>query len=131
MCNESVRADCFMFADDVKLYHRADRSTDTAFLQADLDRLCIWSRSWGLSLNPTKCKVLTLSLRRSPVIGTYSIDGTAIEKVTVMRDLGVMLDEKLTFGSHVDTIVLKANRALGLLMRSFQTGKKRKIIAWF
>ena len=40
-----------------------------------------------------------------------------------MRDLGVFLDEKLTFGEHVDITVRKANRALGMLMRSFQTGK--------
>ena len=43
-----------------------------------------------------------------------------------MRDLGVYLDEKLTFGEHVDVTVRKANRALGVLMRSFQTGKRGK-----
>ena len=43
-----------------------------------------------------------------------------------MRDLGVLLDEKLTFGEHVDAAVRKANRALGVLMRSFQTGKGGK-----
>ena len=119
----AVHADCVMFADDVKLYRRVDQSKDTALLQADLDRLHCWSKSWGLTLNPVKCKVLTLSLRRSPVIGRYSIDGTAIERVSAMRDLGVLLDEKLTFGPHIDSIVLKANTSLGLLMRSFQTGK--------
>ena len=119
----AVHADCVMFADDVKLYRRVDQRSDTAHLQADLDRLHCWSKSWGLTLNPVKCKVLTLSLRRSPVIGTYLIDGTAIERVSVMRDLGVLLDEKLTFGPHIDSIVLKANKSLGLLMRSFQTGK--------
>ena len=41
-----------------------------------------------------------------------------------MRDLGVFLDERLTFGEHVDVIVRKSNRALGALMRSFQTGRR-------
>ena len=123
---EAVRADCVMFADDVKLYHRVDHSGDTDFLQADLDRLYAWSKSWGLALNPSKCKILTLSLRRSPIVGTYVIDGTTIERVTVMRDLGVLVDVKLTFGPHVDSVVLKASRALGLLIRSFQTGKNGK-----
>ena len=40
-----------------------------------------------------------------------------------MRDLGVFVDEKLTFADHVDAAVRKANRALGLLIRTFQTGK--------
>ena len=40
-----------------------------------------------------------------------------------MRDLGVLIDEKLTFAEHVDAVVRRANRALGLLVRTFQTGK--------
>jgi len=46
-----------------------------------------------------------------------------IQRVQEMRDLGVILDEKLNFAAHVDGVLKKANRALGLLMRSFQTGK--------
>ena len=49
--------------------------------------------------------------------------GVTLERVQVMRDLGVMLEEKLTFGEHVDYAVRKANRALGLLIRTLQTGK--------
>ena len=112
-----------MFADDVKLYCRVDSMADVNHVQGELDKLCRWSERWGLKLNPTKCKVLTLTLRSSPVIGTYAIGGTALERVTVMRDLGIMLDQRLTFGEHVDHTVRKASRALGLLMRTFQTGK--------
>lgn len=35
------------------------------------------------------------------------------------------MDQKLTFESHVNRIVLQANRALGLLIRSFQTGHRK------
>ena len=96
---------------------------DCEFLQNELNALCRWSQLWGLSLNPAKCKVLTLSLRRFPVICSYSLEGSTLERVSEMRDLGVMLDEKLTFSSQIDQLVRKANRALGLLIRSFQTGK--------
>ena len=41
-----------------------------------------------------------------------------------MRDLGVVIDSKLNFASHVSRIVSRANRALGLLIRSFQTGAR-------
>ena len=71
-----------------------------------------------------KCKVLSLSLRRNLTIGMYTVDGVTLERVSVMRDLGVFLDEKLTFADHIDKTVRKANRALGLLTRSFQTGKQ-------
>ena len=41
-----------------------------------------------------------------------------------MRDLGVLLDSKLTFGPHVDGVVRCANRALGLYLRSLQTSRR-------
>ena len=41
-----------------------------------------------------------------------------------MRDLGVVIDSKLNFASHVSRVVRQANRALGLLIRSFQTGTR-------
>ena len=70
-----------------------------------------------------KCKVMSLTLRTKPIIGTYMIGIETIEKVHEMRDLGVILDEKLIFSTHVDAVLKKANRALGLLIQSFQTGK--------
>ena len=39
---------------------------------------------------------------------------------THVNDLGVILDVKLTFRDHIDSCVNKANRMLGLLMRSMQ-----------
>ena len=41
-----------------------------------------------------------------------------------MRDLGILLDSKLNFAEHVNVTVSKANRALGLLIRSLQTGQR-------
>ena len=56
------------------------------------------------------------------------IGSETIENVHEMRDLGVILDEKLTFSTHVDAVLKKGNRALGLLIRSFQTGKKWSLV---
>ena len=120
---ESLEVDTLLFADDVKMYRWVDSVDDVRYVQTQLDRLCRWSEKWGLKLNPSKCKVLSLTLRRAPVIGSYVVGGVELERVTVMRDLGIMLDQKLTFGEHIDSTVRKANRALGLLMRTLQTGK--------
>ena len=81
-----------------------------------------------MSLNPGKCKVLTLSLRRDRVTLGYDVGGVTLERVCAMHDLGVILDEKLTFADHIDCVARKANRAFGLLMRSFQTGKHGKTL---
>ena len=101
---DAVESKCLMFADDVKLYCKIGRHEDCEFLQRQLNVLCNWSRMWGMSLNPSKCKVLTLSLRRAPLVGTYRLGGETLERVSEMRDLGVIVDKKLTSVSQVDHI---------------------------
>ena len=108
----------------VKLYARVDSESDAHSLQTQLDALRKWSDTWKFKLNPDKCKVLSLTLRRNPVMVCYVIGGVVLERVQVMRDLGVFLDQRLTFGEHVQRTVRKANRALGLLMRTCATGKR-------
>ena len=116
-----IRSGCIMYADDVKLYHRIQNQADTDELQADLDRLLQWSNTWRLRLNPVKCKFISFTLRTSPINSAYTLDGHSLERCDRIRDLGVILDSKLTFSHHIDATVAKANRMLGLLMRSMQS----------
>ena len=118
----NISSGCLMYADDVKIFRQITSPSDSQELQRDLDCLTAWSACWGLSLNPAKCKSFTITLRRAPLQITYNIGGTVLEHVDQIRDLGIIIDSKLTFAQHVDHAVKRANRALGLLMRSFQTG---------
>ena len=117
-----VNRGCLLYADDVKIFRKIVSPSDGLLLQRDLDRLTAWSVRWGLTQNPRKCKSFTITLRRATVQTEYYIDATKLEHVGEIRDLGNMLDTKLTFASHVDNVVSRANRSLGLLFRSFQTG---------
>ena len=119
-----INSNCLLYADDAKIFRKVCTPMDGEVLQRDLDRLQTWSAKWGLSLNPTKCKTLTVTLRRAPVQTAYYINNIPLKGVSEMRDLGVVVDSKLNFASHVSRIVSQANRALGLLMRSFQTGAR-------
>ncbi len=40
------------------------------------------------------------------------MDGTTLETVTEEKDLGVLIDDKLTFHKHVSAAVPKANQTL-------------------
>ena len=66
---------------------------------------------------------MSFTLRTSPIPASYTLDGHELERCSQIRDLGVVLDSKLTFARHVDVTVAKANRMLGLLMRSMQSPK--------
>ena len=74
-----------------------------------------------MKLNPQKCLSFTITLKQAPIHHTYSINTIPLRHVAEVRDLGIVLDTKLTFSAHVSSVVAKANRSLGLLIRSFQT----------
>ena len=42
----------------------------------------------------------------------YKINGASIEQCTSIKDLGVILDSRLSFTDHIDSIVSKAFRKL-------------------
>ena len=54
---------------------------------------------------------------------SYSINNSTLDCVSEMRDLGVVLDTKLTFASHIDDVIGRANRAMGTYLRSLQTSR--------
>ena len=64
-----------------------------------------------------------MTLKQKPILATYKIQSIGLEKVSSIRDLGVWLDTKLTFAEHINFTVSKANRALGAMIRSLQTGR--------
>ena len=53
-------------------------------------------------MNPFKSEAITFTLRKNPVVSTYSINHAILERVAEIRDLGVILDSKLTFGPHME-----------------------------
>ena len=111
-----------LFADDTKLFARISSFSDCQKLQTDLSALQSWSKDWLVQFNISKCKILRLG--SNPPVMSYSLetsDGSTVvlEESKCERDLGVMVDNELKFGQQVDAVVLKANRQLGLIKRSF------------
>lgn len=47
----------------------------------------------------------------------YKINGTALARVTDMRDLGVTFDSQLTFKAHISEITNKASKMYGFIVR--------------
>ena len=116
----NVYSGCLAYADDIKIFHRVKTPSDANLLQADIDYLVEWSKIWRLKLNPAKCRVITFTLRRTPIVASYVLDGHQLERCDYIRDLGVLLDSKLNFALHVDATMARANQRLGLLMRGMQ-----------
>ena len=120
-----ISTNCLLFADDLKLFNEIRSAADVLALQRDLDAVARWAADWKLVLNASKCKSFKITLKRNFINSSYKINGITLENVTSIRDLGVILDQKLDFAEHVGSIVSKANRALGLIIRTFQSASPR------
>ena len=55
---------CFMYADDLKIYYRVNNVDDALRLQNDLNALCLWCHDNLLNLNVKKCKTMTFYRKR-------------------------------------------------------------------
>ena len=50
-----------MYADDTKILSVVKTAEDKARLQADMDRIVDWTRTWLMELNVKKCKIMHLN----------------------------------------------------------------------
>ena len=90
---------------------------DCSALQSLLNSLSSWCASNFLELCPSKCSVISFCRRHSPLIHNYVLSNTVINRVSCVRDLGIMLDERQSFDSHLELVIGKAYSNLGLIFR--------------
>ena len=108
-----------LFADDAKIFASKIQSfNDCTRIQDDLNALSDWCITNKLDLNVLKCKVMCITRSRSPIYFKYCIKGEPIERVSEMKDLGVVIENTLSWNNHVNKIIAKANRILGLIKRT-------------
>ena len=94
-------------------------------LKANCQRLYDWSEKWLMKLNISKCKVLTVTHSKSPVVYKYGfeIDNLGfveLERVKSMNDLGVIIDSDLSFKEHIHHKIDKAYQMIGIISRNFK-----------
>jgi len=113
----------YLFADDAKLFRHIVTCNDNQSLQEGIDALQYWSQQWLLKLNVSKCNVLSFG-RQVDKSYSYSISQNnqtiALQRNDSFRDLGVVIDEKLTFRDHIHDKIHKAYSMIGIIKRNFK-----------
>lgn len=107
-----------LFADDLKIFRTVKTTTDIQQIQDDLDRVNTWCKHNGMIMNPKKCFHIKYTRKQNLVKSSYVLSGEQLSEVTEIRDLGVVMDSKLKFTSHIDSIVKKSARMLGFIRRN-------------
>jgi len=107
-----------LFADDSKCLQPITSIEDCVTMQNNIDALMNWSKDWGMSFNESKCKVLSITKSNASIDYDYFMNNVVLEKVKSHRDLGINLSYDLSWNSHIDGAVAKANRMLGIIKRT-------------
>jgi len=112
-----------MFADDTKVTRAITSYSEYSVLQNDIDNLHDWSQEWQLKFNKDKCKVLHLGTNNQEYKYVFNDPASSpftIRTSTAEKDLGVVVDNKLSFDQHINQAVNKANRLVGIIFRTFK-----------
>ena len=71
-----------------------------------------------MEFNPSKCKIMCFITRRDPPKREYVFHGEILEEVDCHLYLGVVLDNKMRWSPHIETITSRANNVLVLMKRN-------------
>lgn len=87
-------------------------------LQSELNIFAKWVSHLGLSLNLSKCHVVSFSRARCPTLSSYFLNGSNLERVFSIKDLGFNYSTNLSFSPHIAIVVNKALKTLGFIIRN-------------
>ena len=114
---ENVDSDVKMFADDTSLFSVVyDEATTAQQLNRDLERVRLWAWQWKMEFNATKTQEVIFSAKRiKPHHPNLFLDDTEVERRSEHKHLGLILDSKLNFQSHIREAIMKARRGIGII----------------
>uniref|UniRef100_A0A090XDL4 Reverse transcriptase domain-containing protein n=1 Tax=Ixodes ricinus TaxID=34613 RepID=A0A090XDL4_IXORI len=106
-----------LYADDLKLFRKVDNAQDCFLLQNDVCSVEKWCKTNRLQLNLKKTSVMSMSRRHECIVFNCILSGSQIQRVSLVRDLGVQVDSRLDFHQHVFNTASQALPCLGVVSR--------------
>ena len=120
--------DLFYFMKDAEICNFADDNTLSVLendidsliykLESDLQRALVWLDENSLVANPKKFQFMILGLKQKHNL-CIDIDGNVIKASKSVKLLGIIIDNKLNFDSHIKEMCKKASRNISALRRLF------------
>jgi hypothetical protein len=108
----------FMYADDTKIYKQIRSINDCLLFQDSLNQLVMWGNTWGMKFNVNKSCVMTFSRSNTPIMFNYQLNNLDLSRVKEFIDLGITVKDNFKWDTHINGMVNKANKRLGLVKRS-------------
>ena len=117
--------ECFtaMYADDTKLYASVTSDDDYERLQADIWKLQDWAHTMQMKFHPDKCKILYLgknNQHRDYCLLNEDYSVHMLEETEMEKDLGVHVDNQLTFNHHIQQKINTATKMVNYIRHTFK-----------
>ena len=123
---DSLNSFCKIFADDTKVYTAVEDRRGQIKLQKDLLKMSKWSKLWLLEFSIKKCKVIQYgNVHEHFEYKLIDKDGNlqTLQEDTTEKDLGIWFQNNLKFDEHINYVVNRSNKLLGLIKRTFNMFK--------
>ena len=109
-----------LFADDTSLFTVVKEPiTAVNDLNHDLDLIRQWAYAWRMSFNPDPEKQaveLTFSRKKIEIDHPMILfNDIPVKKVSERKHLGIILDSKLSFSTHIKSAISKTRKGISLL----------------
>ena len=121
LINVSNRLNFLIYADDTIIYFNLEeleylsRERD---INSELEKVNTWLKLNKLSLNAQKTKLIVFHRKQKHCVEiNVQINGTQIERVESFIFLGIMLDENLTWKSHIEMVGKTISKVTAILYR--------------
>ena len=116
----NIKSNIKFFADDTMLFSIVkDPTISASDLNHDLNIIYQWAHQWKMEFNPDPTKQATEVLfsckKSSPNHPKLIFNGTYVAKANEQKHLGLILDSRLTFESHINDKIIKAKKNLGII----------------
>jgi len=108
-----------LFADDTRLHlSHKDIKMLQLDVQNELDKVDTWMRSNRLSINYNKTAYMILTATRSQNCNfEISMNGVRIQQTDSIKDLGVIIDNKLSWKPQISSLCRKLSQACGIVCK--------------
>ena len=118
-----MKCDARIFADDTSIFKIVNDVNDAfSDLNHDLKLVEQWGRQWRMSFNPDSLKppveVIFSTKTKPPLHPVISFNGIQLSRRNEHKHLGLILDKKLTFNTHITE---KINNTKSLLYSMIKT----------
>ena len=119
--NAAKLAECLLFADDTRIFlSHNDLSYLISTMNVELEKINVWMKTNKLSVNIGKTNYIIFKPKQKSIAMNMTVlfDKNSLNRVNVVKFLGIFIDENISWKHHIDHVCNKISKSIGVISRS-------------